>query len=89
LNHEPAVNDKASDAETAEARARRRCKRDLSECRGRVVESSKAIEMIVEALKLHHGSVSAAAVQLGLTRRMLTLRMQRYKLDYKDFRRLV
>ncbi|MDR1662067.1 MAG: sigma 54-interacting transcriptional regulator, partial [Azoarcus sp.] len=44
-------------------------------------------EMIVEALKLHHGNVSAAAGQLGLTRRMLTLRMRRYKLDYKTFRR--
>jgi Nif-specific regulatory protein len=44
-------------------------------------------EMIVEALKLHHGNVSAAATQLGLTRRMLTLRMRRYKLDYKTFRR--
>ncbi|MBK1614291.1 sigma-54-dependent Fis family transcriptional regulator [Rubrivivax gelatinosus] len=44
-------------------------------------------EMIVEALKLHHGNASAAAVQLGLTRRMLGLRMRRYKLDYKDFRK--
>ncbi|MDR2452557.1 MAG: sigma 54-interacting transcriptional regulator [Candidatus Accumulibacter sp.] len=44
-------------------------------------------EMIVEALKLHHGNISAAATQLGLTRRMLTLRMRRYKLDYKTFRR--
>jgi Nif-specific regulatory protein len=44
-------------------------------------------EMIVEALKLHHGNgnISAAATQLGLTRRMLTLRMRRYKLDYKTF----
>ncbi|MDR0702996.1 MAG: hypothetical protein LBF61_11485 [Azoarcus sp.] len=33
------------------------------------------------------GNVSAAATQLGLTRRMLTLRMRRYKLDYKAFRR--
>jgi len=50
--------------------------------------SAIEFEMIVEALKLHHGNVSAAALQLGLTRRMLTLRMTRYKLDYKTFRKL-
>ncbi|MDR2031943.1 MAG: hypothetical protein LBP86_06770, partial [Azoarcus sp.] len=35
----------------------------------------------------HHGNVSAAATQLGLTRRALALRMRRYKLDYRTFRR--
>jgi Nif-specific regulatory protein len=50
--------------------------------------SAIEFEMIVEALKLHHGNMSAAANQLGLTRRMLTLRMQRFKLNYKEFRRL-
>ncbi|MGC4076140.1 MAG: sigma 54-interacting transcriptional regulator [Rubrivivax sp.] len=49
--------------------------------------SAVEFEMIVEALKLHHGNTSAAAQQLGLTRRMLGLRMRRYKLDYKDFRK--
>jgi Nif-specific regulatory protein len=43
-------------------------------------------EMIVEALKLHHGNVSAAAAQLGITRRVLARRMVHYKLDYKTFR---
>ncbi|MBS1209715.1 MAG: hypothetical protein H6R19_2113 [Proteobacteria bacterium] len=43
-------------------------------------------EMIVDALKLHHGNISDAAGQLGLTRRILRLRMLKHKLDYKDFR---
>jgi Nif-specific regulatory protein len=43
-------------------------------------------EMIVETLKLHHGNMTAAATQLGLTRRILGLRMEKYKLDHKDFR---
>jgi Nif-specific regulatory protein len=43
-------------------------------------------EMIVEALKLHHGNMTEAANQLGLTRRILGLRMSKYKLDHKSFR---
>jgi Nif-specific regulatory protein len=43
-------------------------------------------EMIVEALKLHHGNTTEAAVQLGLTRRILGLRMAKYKLNHKDYR---
>lgn len=43
--------------------------------------------MIVDALKKHRGNISHAAQQLGLTRRMLHLRMEKYGLDYKDFRR--
>jgi Nif-specific regulatory protein len=43
-------------------------------------------EMIVEALKLHHGNMTEAATQLGLTRRILGLRMERYKLDHRAFR---
>ena len=43
-------------------------------------------EMIVEALKLHHGNMTEAAAQLGLTRRILGLRMAAYKLNYKDYR---
>lgn len=43
-------------------------------------------EMIVEALKLHHGNTTDAATQLGLTRRILGLRMSKYKLDHKDYR---
>jgi len=44
-------------------------------------------EMIVEALKTHKGNMTKAAEELGLTRRMLGLRMDRYKLNYKLFRR--
>jgi Nif-specific regulatory protein len=44
-------------------------------------------EMIVEALKTHKGNMTKAAEELGLTRRMLGLRMERYKLSYKPFRR--
>ncbi|CAH2598875.1 Nitrogen fixation protein AnfA [Rhodovastum atsumiense] len=44
-------------------------------------------EMIVEALKAHKGNMSKAAEELGLTRRMLGLRMEKYKLSYKSFRK--
>ncbi len=43
-------------------------------------------EMIVEALKLHHGNTTEAAEQLGLTRRILGLRMAKYKLSHKEYR---
>ncbi|TCJ14920.1 GAF domain-containing protein [Parasulfuritortus cantonensis] len=43
-------------------------------------------EMIVEALQISHGNMTDAATRLGLTRRVLGLRMERYKLSYKDFR---
>ena len=43
-------------------------------------------EMIVDSLKLHHGNMTEAATQLGLTRRILGLRMAKYKLDHKNFR---
>lgn len=43
-------------------------------------------EMIVEALKLHHGNTTEAAAQLGLTRRILGLRMAKYALNHKDYR---
>jgi Nif-specific regulatory protein len=44
-------------------------------------------EMIVEALKLHQGNMTEAANQLGLTRRILGLRMAKYHLDHKIFRK--
>jgi Nif-specific regulatory protein len=44
-------------------------------------------EMIVEALKLHCGNMTDAASQLGLTRRILGLRMVKYKLDHRDYRK--
>lgn len=43
-------------------------------------------EMIVEALKLHDGNMTEAANHLGLTRRILGLRMKKYKLNYRAFR---
>lgn len=43
-------------------------------------------EMIIEALQIHQGNVSAAAEFLGLTRRILGLRMSKYKIIYKEFR---
>ena len=44
-------------------------------------------EMIVEALKLHHGNMSESAMQLGLTRRILGLRMAKYSLDHRNYRK--
>jgi len=45
-----------------------------------------AYEMIVEALKSCDGKMSEAAHVLGLTRRILGLRMKEYGISYKDFR---
>ena len=44
-------------------------------------------EMIVDALKNSHGNTSAAAKELNLTRRILGLRMEKYNINYKDFRK--
>lgn len=43
-------------------------------------------EMIVDALKAAQGNTTEAVTQLGLTRRVLGLRMSKYKLDRKIFR---
>jgi len=43
-------------------------------------------EMIVEALQNSQGHIGAAAKELGLTRRMLGVRMARYGITYKTFR---
>jgi Nif-specific regulatory protein len=43
-------------------------------------------EMIVDALKAQDGNMTEAAKSLGLTRRILTLRMNKYGIDYKDYR---
>lgn len=43
-------------------------------------------EMIVEALKNTNGHMGEAAEELGLTRRMLGVRMERYGISYKSFR---
>lgn len=43
-------------------------------------------EMIAEALKNNGGRVGEAARELGLTRRMLGIRMQKHHISYKPFR---
>jgi Nif-specific regulatory protein len=43
-------------------------------------------EMIVEALKEHKGNMSKAAKQLGLTERVMNLRVKKFNIDYKIFR---
>lgn len=43
-------------------------------------------EMIVEALKNTNGHIGEAARELGLTRRSLGVRMDRYNITYKSFR---
>lgn len=43
-------------------------------------------EMIVEALENHRGNVSAAADDLGLTRRILGLRLDKFRIDYRKFK---
>ncbi|WP_454918068.1 sigma-54 interaction domain-containing protein [Xanthobacter sediminis] len=44
-------------------------------------------EMIVEALKSHQGNTTEAAKELGLTRRILGLRMEKHGINYKNYRR--
>jgi Nif-specific regulatory protein len=43
-------------------------------------------EMIVEALSLHKGNISTTAEHLSLTRRTLSLKMQKLGISYKQFR---
>jgi len=43
-------------------------------------------EMIIEALKNSNGNMGEAATELGLTRRMLGVRMERHNISYKTFR---
>jgi Nif-specific regulatory protein len=45
-------------------------------------------EMLVEALRLHQGNATDAATELGLTRRTMGLRMKKYNMTYKEFRRM-
>ena len=45
-------------------------------------------EFLVEALKKYQGNMTDAAKELGMTRRILGLRMKKYRLDYKNFRNL-
>jgi len=48
--------------------------------------ASVEYEMLVEALKTHHGNMTEAARELGLTRRIMGLRLGKFNLDYKTFR---
>ncbi len=48
--------------------------------------ASVEYEMLVDALKGHNGNMTAAARELGITRRILGLRMKLYHLDYKNYR---
>jgi Nif-specific regulatory protein len=43
-------------------------------------------EMIVDSLKATHGNASKAAESLGLTNRMMGLRLNKYGVDYRRFR---
>jgi Nif-specific regulatory protein len=43
-------------------------------------------EMLVEALKAAQGNVTQAARELGLTKRIMGLRLKKYELDYRVFR---
>ncbi|MFH1028374.1 MAG: sigma 54-interacting transcriptional regulator, partial [Pseudomonadota bacterium] len=48
--------------------------------------ASVEYEMLIEALKIHNGNMTEAARELGMTRRVLGLRMDKYKIDYKMYR---
>ena len=43
-------------------------------------------EMLVEALKASRGNITQAARELGLTKRIMGLRMDKFELDYRTFR---
>lgn len=43
-------------------------------------------QMLTEALRINRGNISAAAKELGLTRRSMSLKMKRLNLIYRDFR---
>ncbi len=51
----------------------------------------KAMEqkMILDALDATGGNMAAAARQLGLTERMMGLRVHRHGIDLRQFRRLI
>jgi Nif-specific regulatory protein len=44
-------------------------------------------EMIVEKLKEHKGNVSTTAIELGVTERILGLRLKKYGIDFKKYRK--
>jgi Nif-specific regulatory protein len=48
--------------------------------------ASVEYEMLIEALKTYNGNMTEAARELGMTRRVLGLRMDKYQIDYKRYR---
>lgn len=48
--------------------------------------ASVEYELLIEALKACNGNMTVAARELGMTRRVLGLRMDKYKIDYKTYR---
>jgi Nif-specific regulatory protein len=55
---------------------------------GRLVDrlDSLEYEMLVEALKASRGNITQAGRELGLTKRVMGLRMAKFELDYRAFR---
>ena len=43
-------------------------------------------EMLVESLKTHCGNMTEAARELGLSRRILGLRMKKHNINYRNYR---
>lgn len=50
--------------------------------------SSLEKEIIVDALKETHGNMSLASQKLGLTERVMGLRLKKYNINYKNFRQV-
>jgi len=48
--------------------------------------ASVEYELLIEALKACNGNMTEAARELGMTRRVLGLRMDKYKIDYRKYR---
>ena len=72
----------AGQAQTSEPGAQRRSQGTLQE---HLDELEKAC--IVDAMEASGGQIARAAEALGLTQRILGLRLRKYKISYKDFRR--
>lgn len=61
----------------------------LSSLHGTLPEALDRLErqFITEALRKHHGNMGRAAEALGISERVMGLRMRKFGLDYKTFRR--
>lgn len=59
-----------------------------SACKGGLEAKLASVEyeLLIEALKACNGNMTVAARELGMTRRVLGLRMDKYKIDYKTYR---